>query len=276
MQFLREAGIHPELLPSLYLPWHAPPNSQLEGLQPVWQRAPAPGLLEVPLLAAWEQHGRKVQGPFGVGSLRSALCSDCSAATLPVEDEQTSLAQLCSPDAFMQHTFATRLKLQPLQALSEQEHGALPLNATVVEQSAQNVLHELPEMIICPRPDGRAVSRSMLSSLMAPLQLPGAARDDMTHGLTFHDLVGPGQVLCDKYPSLPLVQIMDSSAEGMAALHTPSKLAQGLQAKPVSLAAAELLLDWSLNDPAAPDPSKRIQQVSNVYFRPICPERALA
>ena len=268
MQFLREAGIRPKQLPLPDFPWHVPPSIQLKALQPIWQIAPTPGLLEPPLIAAREQHGSKVQGPSVTGPLLSVLSADCSAAALPEEDQQTSLAQIWSADVFTEQTFATMLEFQPLQALQEEEHATLPLNGTMAVQSAQQLLCELPKVLMCPRPGGRVVCQGMLSSMMAPLPVPEAARDDITLGLTFHDLVGPGQVLCEEYPSLSLVQVMDRSAEDMAALHTPTRLAQDLQAKPVSLAAAELLLDWSLIDPTAPDPSKRIQQVRHKPSRP--------
>ena len=263
MQFLREAGIHPQLLPQPAVTSHAAQDSQPDKFQPTWNRVATPSLLEAPLLATQKQNRAPVQSLSQSEMLLSALCGDRSTAALPEEDERISPAQLWSTDEFMMQHFATQLVHEPLQPLAWEEHKSLCLDVTMAAQPAQQCPPELPQMLLCPRPDSRALAQSVLSSMKAPLPLPETARDDIAPGLTFHDLVAPGQVLCDEYPSLPLVHITDRSADSLAALQGPSGLAQTLQAKPLSLAAAELLLDWSLNDPAAPDPSKRIQQVRN-------------
>lgn len=267
MQFLREAGLHPQLLPLPDLPSHAAPDSQPDELQPTWNRVPVPPLLEAPLLISRKQHGAPVQSRYQTEMLLRALSGDCSAAVLPEENEQISLAELWSTDEFIKQHFATQLMHEPLQPLPIHEHESSCLNRTVDAQPAQQGPCELPQVLMCPRPDSRAVIQSALSSMKAPLPLPESARDDIAPGLTFHDLVAPGQVLSDEYPSLPLVHVKDRPADSSAASRSPIRLAQTLQAKPISLAAAELLLDWSLRDPAAPDPSKRIQKVGYTPFQ---------
>ncbi len=266
MQFLREAGIHPQLLPLPDKPSYAAQDSQLDELQPTWNRAPIPAPLEAPLLAMQKQHGHPVQSRSQTEALISALSGDCSPAVLLEDDEQISLAQLWSTDEFMKQHFAAQLMHGPLQPLPIEQCKALCLDSTYSAQPAQQGERELPQKLMCPRSDSRAITHSVLSSMKAPLPLPDTAGDDIAPGLTFHDLVAPGQVLCDDYPSLPLVHVKDRSADSLAALRGPTRLAQTLQAKPISLAAAELLLDWSLRDPAAPDPSKRIQQVTHTPF----------
>ena len=268
MQFLREAGIHPQLLPLPGVPSHAVQDSQLDKIQPdefqpTWNRAPTPALLQVPLLATQKQHRAPVQSRSQTEMLLRALSGDCTAAALPEEDEQISLAQLWSTDEFMKQRFATQLMHEPPQPPSWEDHKILHPDKMTAAQPAQEYPSELPQLLMCPRPDSRAVIQSALSSMKAPLPLTDDARDDVAQGLTFHDLVAPGQVLSDEYPSLPLVHVKDRPADSLAAWCGPTRLAQTLQAKPVSLAAAELLLDWSLRDPAAPDPSKRIQQVGH-------------
>ena len=261
MQFLRESGIHPQKLPLPDLTRHVVPDSHQDELQPPWDRANgAVLLLEPPLSVPHKQQGRAAHGLPQTETLLHALSGSCSAAALPDEEEQTSLAQRWSADDLMKQSFATQLMHEPLQPLLGKEHKSL----CQVVQAAQLGPCELPQALTCPRPDGRAVHASVLGSMMQPLPLPEAAGEDVAWGLTFHDLVAPGQVLCGEYPGLPLVQVKDRSADSLqVALYGPASLAQTLRVKPISLAAAELLLDWSLKDPAAPDPSKRIQQVGH-------------
>ena len=248
------------------------PDSHLDELQSAWDSASAADLLlEPPLLAAHKQQERAARGLFGIAMLQLALSGDCTAAALPEEEEQTSLAQLWNADGLMKHTFATQLMHEPLQPLPGEEHRSWCLDSPKAGQPAQQSPCELPQILTCPRPDGRAVREGVLSSTMQPLSLPEIAGGDIAPGLTFHDLVAPGQILCDEYPGLPLVHVKNRSADSLAALSGPAKLAQDLQARSVSLAAAELLLDWSMKDPAVPDPSKRIQRVRHAPYRTYIP-----
>lgn len=211
---------------------------------------------------------KKQQGSSGEDGLQpemlgSLSVSDPDSLTLPPEEERPSLAKLWDTDAIMEQKFCTKLARQALQPLPLEQTRLIACSAGW--QPAQQMLHPLPRIIVQSRLMANGVAERMLcsSSAMFPaLSLPETGSCDITLGLTFLDLVMPGQVLCDQYPTLPLVHIDSKPAISLPALHAPIRIAQGMQAKALGLAATELLLDWSLKEPAAPDPAKRLMSVS--------------
>lgn len=248
-------------------------DSLLEDIQPTWSRRHTPVLLGPPLLIPQKLQGNPVNSLISTDTLLSLMAGSSHGLQLPEDNEHTSLAQLWDADAFIEQTFVTKLPHQPLQPLSLEQHEPSSLHDSIVAQPAHQGSYQLPQIIMSPRPGGREVMKCLHCSSVAALSLPEAAENDIAHELTFFDMVAPGQVLCDQYPTLPLVQIEDRPNVSLAPC-APSRLAQSLQAKPLGLAASELPLDWSLKDAAAPDPSKRLHQVRYAYMftprRPIC------
>ncbi len=240
-------------------------DSHLEDVQPTWSRRHTPVLLELPLLIAQNLQKNPVKSLINTDALLSLLAGSSHDLQFPKDNEHTSLAQLWDVDAFIHQTFVIKLPHQPLQPLSLEEHESSSVPDSIVAQPAHQDPYQLPQIVMSPRPGCREVLKNLLCSSMAALSLPEAAKNDIAHELTFYDMVAPGQVLCDQYPTLPLVQIEDRPYVSLAPC-APSKLAQSLQAKPFGLAASELPLDWSLKDPAAPDPSKRLLQVRCAYM----------
>lgn len=253
--------MHPEPLPLPESPWHAKPDSdnQLANEICIWRAAFEPQPLEQPLLIAVRQGAAKdtAQHEMLLGLPRR----DIRPLTMPKEDEQPSLAQLWNADAITEQHTAMQLPMQPLQPLPLEQHGFYSVESSAAWQPAQRDDHELPQILMRPTPGSAEVMQRMLASSATALSLPEAGDTDVAHGLTFDELVAPGQVLCGHSLTLPPVHIEDGSADSLAALHAPVSIAKSLRAKPVSLAAMELLLDWSLKDPEAPDPSKLLQQV---------------
>jgi len=273
VQFMQKAGIRPQPIPLPEKSMLTVLDSHLEDIQPTWSRRHTPVLLGPPLLIAQKLQGNPVKSLINADTLLSLMGSISHGLQLPKDNERTSLAQLWDVDAFIEQTFVTKLPHQPLQALSLEQHEPSSVHDSIVAQPAHQGQYQLPQIVMSPRPGGREVMKSLLCSSMAALSLPEAAEKDIAHELTFYDMVAPGQVLCDQYPTLPLVQIEDRPNVSLAPC-APSRLAQSLQAKPLGLAATELPLDWSMKDPAAPDPSKRLHQVRCAYMfmpkRPIC------
>lgn len=263
--------MHPEPLRLPESPWHAKPDSdnQLANEMCIWMAAFKPQPLEPPLLIAVRQDVAEDTAQHEM--LLGLPMRNIRPLAMPKEDEQPSLAQLWSADAIMEQHTAMQLPMQPLQPLPLEQHGSYSVENSAAWQLAQGNDHELPHILMRPTPGSAEVMQRMLASSATALSLPEAGDGDVAHGLTFDELVAPGQVLCNHSLTLPPVHIEDRSANSLAALHASVSIAQSIRAKPLSLAAMELLLDWSLKDPEAPDPSKRLQQVGRTSACMIVP-----
>ena len=213
----------------------------------------------------------KVQAQFSAGhsGQPKALpnCQISSAAPLPIPEDAALLSprltQLWDAEYITQQLFAVKLTQHAPQLSLLKHHEPCQLASSMAGTPAQQALQLLPQVIMVPRLSSRCIIEKLLSSsLSVALSLP-ESKDlaAVAAGLSFHDVVAPGQVLCDTHPTLPLVLTEDKPGTTAPALHRPVHVAQSLQAKPLSLAATELLLDWSLKNPAAPDPTKRLKKV---------------
>jgi hypothetical protein len=199
---------------------------------------------------------------------------DILPMVLPQEGEHSGPDQHTNADAIMmvmeQHK-AMQLPTHPLQPLPLDQYGSLSLESSAAWQSTQGNDFQLPQILRRPAPGSVEVMQHRLASSATALNLPEVGDGDVAHGLTFDTLVAPGQVICYQTLTLPPVHIEDRSADSLAALHAPASIAQSIRVKPISMAAMQLLSDWSLKDPQAPDPSKRLQQVGRTSAHMIVP-----
>lgn len=178
--------------------------------------------------------------------------SACSAAEL----DNSSTPEISTEDALL-NLFAQRLQQPSLKLPAMQEPAAAePVPGT-------KCFHTLPLLDVPAVPPDHSsvtvrqdIARAVLHSIPAVVITDPCADADFTDGTSFHDLVAPGQVLSDTFQMLPLV-ILDDPADAAAetsAVPVGSML-KGLQLKGRNLAVSELLLDWSLTDASAPDPT---------------------
>ena len=278
-QFWRESGILPEELPVLNTYCRTNPDSQRPakgakhssqtGLTGSWREKVGLPLLEVPIVVP-----RVQEQPHAAHSIVPEVLPRhqmSSSSLLPIPEEAgVSPAQLWDADSITQQLFAVKLTQQAQQLSLPHQHETWQLELSMAASSAQQELHLLPQVVMTPRLSSRYVIEQLLSGSLSPAcSLPES--DDLAviaAGLSFHDVVAPGQVLCDSHPTLPLVLIEDKVNKTAPALHGPVRIAQSIQAKPLSLAAIEILLDWSLKNPAAPDPSKRLKKVRRASLAP--------
>ena len=293
LQFWRESGLQPEELPVLSTYHRTNPDSQRPpngtkhgsqmGLAGSWRTNAGLPLLEVPLTVP------RVQGQPNAGHsivpevLPRHQKSSVSLLPIPEEAVCSGLAQLWDADSITQQLFAVKLTQQAQQLSLPHQHETWQLELCMAAWSAQQGLHLLPQVMMTPRLSSRYIIEQLLSSsLSSACNLPES--DDMAviaAGLSFHDVVAPGQVLCDSHPTLPLVLIEDKAGTTAPMLHGPLRIAQSIQAKPLSLAAVEILLDWSLKNPAAPDPIKRLKKVrtcipcSDIQCKDACLQQSL-
>ena len=279
-QFWRESGIQPEELPVLDTYHHTNPDSQRPasgakhssqpGLAGSWRKDVGLPLLEVPIVVPRVQERPNAGHRVVPEVMPRHQMSSASLLPVPEQAVCSSLAQLWEADSIMQQLFAVKLTQQAQQLSLPHQHETWQLELSESAWSAQQGLHLLPQVIMTPRLSSRYVIEQLLScSLSSACSLPES--DDLAviaAGLSFHDVVAPGQVLCDSHPTLPLVLIEDKASITAPALHEPVRIAQSIQAKPLSLAAIEILLDWSLKNPAAPDPSKRLKKVRHASLAP--------
>ena len=286
-QFWRESGNQPEELPVLNTYHRTNPDSQRPakgakhssqtGLACSWRKNMGLPLLEVPIVVP------RVQGQPNAGhSIVPEVLpmhQMSSAILLPIPEEAvcSSLAQLWDADSITQQLLTVQLTQQAQQLLLPHQHETWQLELSMAACSAQQGLHLLPQIIMTPRLGSRYVLKQLLSSsLSSKCSLPkSSGLAVIAAGLSFHDMVAPGQVLCDSHPTLPLVLIEDKANITAPALHGPLRIAQSIQAQPLSLAAIEILLDWSLKNPAAPDPSKRLKKVRYASLAPTSSPRCM-
>jgi hypothetical protein len=173
----------------------------------------------------------------------------------PLENQKGRLEVICHPEELIVKLFAQPTAAPTIQApargVGEGSNARLFCN----QQTSGNLLcvPALP-----PSHDSMTVQRHIAVETkqfctLVGLQQPHAA--DLSGLLTFHDLIAPAQVLSDTFQALPLVVIEDDDAWQQGSLLPLNRIATSLQLKAKSLATTELLLDWSLTDPHAPDPS---------------------
>lgn len=280
LQFWRGSGIEPEELPVLNTYHRTDPEGQRPakgakhssqtGLAGSWRRNVGLPLLEVPILVSRVQEQPNAGYSIVPEALPKHQMSSSTLLPIPEEAVGSSLAELWDADSITQQLLAVKLIQQAQQLSLPHQHETWQLELSMAAWSAQQGLFLLPKVIMTPRLSSRYVIEQLLSScLSSAYSLP--KNNDLaviTAGLSFHDVVAPGQVLCDSHPTLPLVLIEDKASMTATALHGPMRIAQSIQAKPLSLAAIEILLDWSLKNPAAPDPSKRLKKVRHASLAP--------
>ncbi|BDA43161.1 probable protein SHORTAGE IN CHIASMATA 1 at N-terminal half [Coccomyxa sp. Obi] len=104
------------------------------------------------------------------------------------------------------------------------------------------------------------IGQALLGSLSALDIHDPHPETDLSEGLTFHDMIAPGQVLSDTFQTLPLVILDDAAISGGASIVESSAvpvadMLKVLHLKARNLALSELVLHWSLTDASAPDPT---------------------
>lgn len=101
------------------------------------------------------------------------------------------------------------------------------------------------------------IAAALLQSLSAVSITGSDHAADPSAGVTFHELIAPGQMLSDTFQTLPLVILEDAGNAADARAETsavpPASMLKGLHVKKRNLALSELVLDWSLTDASAPD-----------------------
>jgi hypothetical protein len=169
----------------------------------------------------------------------------------------TAQPDICDADAIMQRLYAQQLQQPHVQAP--------PVCSAPPEISFSSTLDTactaLPLPLMPPQRSAAAERRSMAADLLSScpaLAVPALPEPDLAAGRTFIELIAPGQVLRDAFMTLPLVFIEEQEEQHGPEGGQDAMLAKRL--KPRNLMPSQLLLDWSLADPGAPDPSGRILQ----------------
>ena len=169
---------------------------------------------------------------------------------------------LCDPDAVLQRHFFGQHLEQPTQDVPDPGQCAeVQLPASPVSAHEQWPLLEVP--LTGPEPSGAtAWARCALELLQRhpPLAVPALPEPDVAGGATFEDRVAPCLVLDDALMLLPLVRLEREPVAAQPDLASHARIVDALRLKPRSLAHLQLVLDWSLADPAAPDPSGRLSR----------------
>ncbi len=115
------------------------------------------------------------------------------------------------------------------------------------------------------------IGRALLQSMPALVISHAPADADIANGITFHELIAPGQVLSDTFQTLPVVMLEDPG-HARAEASAVTGMLKGLQLKSRNLAVSELLLDWSMTDASAPDPTSAGSRARNRLRAALTPE----
>lgn len=228
-------------------------------------------LLEVPMLHSLSYKG--IGRPPGSPSSRTEL----QVTLQPAIQQASRTPAVCDAAAILNKLFA-----QPMHASAPLESAAEELRQMEAQPSSaeQCTATLLPVSAVAPSHNSMTVRAHIAAEVVQPCQSAPFAESsapDLSKGLTFHDLIAPAQVLLDSFQTLPLVLFEEDLPSANACKHSsslmpPGRIAGSLQLKQRSVASIELLLDWSLTDPAAPDPSGRIDRARKKLQAGLVPE----
>ena len=166
---------------------------------------------------------------------------------------------LCDTDAVLQRHFMQRLEQPALDLPGRDQRAHAQLSTLQFSVEEQWPLLEVP--LLAPQLDGPRVWARCTAELMqscSPLAFAALPEPDLAGGVTFEGLIAPCQVLSDALMMLPLVSIGQEPGSSKPDLAPHARIVHTLHLKPRNLEHLQLTLDWSLADPAAPDPSGRL------------------
>ena len=263
MQIRQSIGLDPQYLPTSQ---STVPTAVLEddSSRPPVSADTVPGpsiwsdtILELPIFPADSDNpvGKHV---VQLGDLQQA-CAAAYQETAP--SSEAPVPVLCDPDAVLQRHFGQLLEqptpLIPEHSLSAEVQLPVPVSSAV----EQWPLLEVP--LMAAQPGGATVWARCAAELLQsypPLSIAALPEPDLAGGATFESLIAPCQVLDEAFMLLPLVSLDQEPAATEPHLAPHAHIVDALHLKPRNMAHLQLLLDWSLADPAAPDPTGRLSR----------------